>query len=95
MKGGLPAVPGLYPDPGGGPGLRSWDGTRWSPFLQTNPATKGPKAKKAPTKVWSPLPGSEQYWQNAVTRARRAEIHFAVVLAMTVVAAAVTVILYE
>jgi hypothetical protein len=44
--------------------------------------------------VWSPLPGSEQYWQDSASRARRVETHFAVGLAVTAVTAAVTVVLY-
>ncbi len=36
----LPAgpVPGWYPDPGGGGGLRYWDGTRWGAETAARPA---------------------------------------------------------
>ena len=34
--------PGLYPDPGGQPGLREWTGTEWLPSLLVDPATSGP-----------------------------------------------------
>jgi len=42
MKGESPANAGLYPDPGGQPGLRHWDGEEWSPLLQAGPASGGP-----------------------------------------------------
>jgi len=90
-----PANPGLYPDPGGQPGLRRWDGRTWSPFLlQADPASGKPGRVKAPAEVWSPLAGSEPQRSDAADRVRRAGIVFAVWLAVTAVAAAVTVALY-
>ena len=90
-----PANPGLYPDPGGQPGLRRWDGRNWSPFLlQADPASGKPGRIKAPAEVWSPLAGSEPQWHEAAGRVRRAGIVFAVWLAVTAAAAAGTVALY-
>src|SRR5262249_6464617 len=63
---------GLYPDPGGQPGLRRWDGTEWSPFLQAGPGSGAAAGKKAPAEVWSPLPGTEEQWAGADSQARRA-----------------------
>jgi hypothetical protein len=92
---GSPANPGLYPDPGGQPGLRRWDGRQWSPFLlRADPASGQPGRVRAPAEVWSPLAGSEPQWSDAADRVRRAGIVFAVWLAVTVAAAAVTVALY-
>jgi len=90
-----PANPGLYPDPGGQPGLRRWDGRQWSPFLlQADPASAQPDGVKAPAEVWSPLAGSEPQWHDAASRIRRAGLMFAVWLAVTAAAAVVTVALY-
>ncbi len=90
-----PANPGLYPDPGGQPGLRRWDGRQWSPFLlQADPADGQPEGGKAPAELWSPLAGSQPQWHDAADRIRRAGIMFAVWLGLTAVAAAVTVVLY-
>jgi Protein of unknown function (DUF2510) len=92
---GSPANPGLYPDPGGQPGLRRWDGRQWSPFLlRTDPASGKPDRIKAPAEVWSPLAGSEPQWHDAAGRGRRAGIVFAVWLTVTAAAAALTVALY-
>ena len=66
---GAPANPELYPDPGGTPGSRQWDGTGWSPLLQVDSASGGPEGTKAPAEVWSPLPGSEQQWHDAAAKA--------------------------
>jgi Protein of unknown function (DUF2510) len=90
-----PANPGLYPDPGGLPGLRRWDGRQWSPFLlQADPASAKPGGAKAPAEVWSPLPGSEPQWHDAASRIRRTGIMFAVWLTVTAAATVVTVALY-
>jgi hypothetical protein len=90
-----PANPGLYPDPGGQPGLRRWDGSQWSPFLlRADPASGLPDRGKAPAEVWAPLAGSEPQWHDAAGRIRRAGIAFAAWLGATAVAAAVTVVLY-
>jgi len=89
-----PANPGSYPDPGGQPGSRYWNGHEWSPFLQPDPATSETGNKSAPAEVWSPLPGSEQQWNDAAARARRAGIALAAWLAATAAAAAVMVALY-
>jgi Protein of unknown function (DUF2510) len=90
-----PANPGLYPDPGGQPGLRRWDGRQWSPFLfQADPASAKPGRGRAPPEVWSPLAGSEPQWHEAAGQIRRAGIVFAAWLGVTAVAAGVTVVLY-
>jgi len=90
-----PANPGLYPDPGGQPGLRQWDGKQWSPFLlRADPASAKPDRVKVPAEVWSPLVGSDPQWHDAAGRVRRAGIMVAVWLAVTAAAAAVTVALY-
>ena len=92
---GSPANPGLYPDPGGQPGVRRWDGRQWSPFLlRADPASGKPGGGKAPTEVWSPLAGSPPQRHDATGRVRRAGIGFAAWLGVTAVAAAVTVVLY-
>jgi uncharacterized protein DUF2510 len=84
-----PANPGFYPDPGGQPGLRRWDGKEWSPFvLQADPASAKPDRAKAPAEVWSPLAGSEPQWHDAAGRFRRAGTLFAVWLAVAVIALA-------
>jgi hypothetical protein len=93
MKGGSPVHPGLYPDPGGQPGLRRWDGDEWSQLLRADPVSGGPDGTKVPAEVWSPLPGSEQQWHDAAARARRATIWLAVWLVMAAGAAAGTVAL--
>ena len=41
MKGGSPVYPGLYPDPGGQPGLRRWDGEEWLRFFGPIPPAVG------------------------------------------------------
>jgi hypothetical protein len=77
---------GLHPDPGGQPGLRRWEGVDgWSPFLQPDPAGGGPAGKKAPAEVWSPLPGTEEQWQGAHSRARRAGAWSAAIFALAVI----------
>jgi hypothetical protein len=92
---GSPVSYGLYPDPGGQPGLRRWDGREWSPFLlRADPASGKPAGAKAPAEVWSPVAGSEPQRQAAAGRVRRAGIVFAVWLAVTAVAVALTVALY-
>jgi hypothetical protein len=92
---GSPANPGLYPDPGGQPGLRRWDGRQWSPFLlRADPASGRPDKVEAPAEVWSPLAGSDPQWRDAAGRVRRAGIMFAVWLVVAAVAGVVTVDLY-
>jgi hypothetical protein len=94
-KRGSPANPGRYPDPDGQPGLREWDGKQWSPFLlRADPVSAKPDRVKAPAEVWSPLAGSDPQRGDAAGQIRRAEIMFAVWLAVTAAAAAVTVALY-
>jgi len=76
----------LHPDPGGQPGRRRWEGPGgWSPFLQPDPASDGPGRKKAPAEVWSPLPGTEEQWQGADSRARRAGAWSAGIFALAVI----------
>jgi hypothetical protein len=92
---GSPANPGLYPDPGGQPGLRRWDGRQWSPFLlRADPASGKPGKVRAPAEVWAPLAESEQQLHDAASRVRRAGIVFTGWLAVTAAAAALTVALY-
>jgi hypothetical protein len=92
---GSPANPGLYPDPGGQPGLRRWDGRQWSPFLlRADPASAKPDRVKAPAEVWSPLAGSDPQWGDAAGQIRRAGIMSAVWLAVTTALGVVTVALY-
>jgi hypothetical protein len=90
MKGGSPANPRLYPDPGGQPGLRKWDGKEWSPLLRADPATGGSAKALAPAEVYSPLPGSRQQWHDAAARARRATALSALWLVLAAGAAAGT-----
>lgn len=92
---GWPATgkPGLHPDPGGKPGLRRWDGSHWSPFLQADPARDGQEAGKS-AEVWSPLPGSEHRWHDAAAKARRARTEIIASLAVAAAAAAAAVVLY-
>ena len=93
MKGGSPVHPGLYPDPGGQPGLRHWDGKEWSPLLRADPASGGPAKARARAEVYSPLPGSQQQWHDAAARARRATALSAVWLVVAAGATAGTVAL--
>jgi hypothetical protein len=60
MRGGSPANPGRYPDPGGQPELRRWDGEEWSPLLEPDPASSVPRTAQRALEVYSPLSGSEQ-----------------------------------
>ena len=94
MKGESPANAGLYPDPGGQPGLRHWDGEEWSPLFQADPASGGPGKAKGEAEVYSPLPGSQQQWHDAAARARRATTWFASWLVATAGAVAGTVALF-
>ena len=82
---GEPDAAGLYPDPGGEPGLRQWTGTEWSPFLEVDPASSGPEGEKGSARVWSPLPGPEQQrqWDAAASRVREARRILAIPLLMT------------
>jgi len=76
---------GLYPDPGGRPGLRRWEGGQWSPFLRADPGSAPPAGTKAPAEVWSPLPGTDQQWEGADARARRAGAWSAAGIAVAVI----------
>jgi len=76
---------GLYPDPGGHPGLRRWEGSEWSPWLRPDPASGGPAGRKAPAEAWSPLPGTEEQWHGADARARRAGAWSAAIFALAVI----------
>ena len=60
--------PGLYPDPGGEPGLREWTGTEWLPSLLVDPATSGPHREQGQASIWSPLSRDEQQrqWDTAI-----------------------------
>jgi DivIVA domain-containing protein len=93
MKGGSPVYPGLYPDPGGQPGLRHWDGEEWSPLLRADPVIGEPAKAQARAEVYSPLPGSQQQWHDAAARARRATALSAVWLVVAAGAAVGTVAL--
>jgi hypothetical protein len=56
---------GLYPDPGGEPGLREWTGTEWRSSLLASPDGDGPAG---PAWVVSPLPADVQQreWDAAI-----------------------------
>jgi len=60
--------PGLYPNPGGQPGLREWTGTEWLPALLVDPATSGPHGQEGQARIWSPLSREEQQrqWDAAI-----------------------------
>lgn len=47
---GTAVVPGWYPDPGGGWGLRWWDGVRWTEHVAGAPP---PTVKWTPSWTWS------------------------------------------
>jgi hypothetical protein len=79
-RNGSPVSTGIYPDPGGEPGRRHWNGREWSPHLWLDAADGKEAGQRAV--VWAPLPGSERY--DAAARARRAGIWSAVALAVTV-----------
>lgn len=85
MAEGEPDAAGLYPDPGGKPGLRQWTGTEWSPFLEVDPASSGPEGDKGPARAWSPLPGPEQQrqWDAAASRVREARPTLAISIVAT------------
>lgn len=57
--------PGLYPDPGGEPGLREWTGTAWLPSLLVSPDGDG---QAGLVSVVSPLPADVQRreWDAAI-----------------------------
>jgi hypothetical protein len=57
---GIPPKAGLYPDPGGEPGLREWNGTEWSPVLRTDPADADSGGTGELATRWSPLPKQAQ-----------------------------------
>lgn len=89
-----PANAGLYPDPGGQPGLRRWDGRHWSPFLlRADPASGKPEGTR-PAEVWAPLTASEPQWHDAAASIRRVGKVFVAWLGVTAVAAAATMVLY-
>jgi hypothetical protein len=79
---------------GWGAGLRRWGSKEWSPFLLRRVPVGGQAGRKPQAEVWSPLAGSEARWDDVAARVRRAGIVFAGWLAVTAVAAAVTVALY-
>jgi hypothetical protein len=65
--------PGLYPDPGGEPGLREWTGTEWLPSLLVDPATSGPHGQEGQASTWSPLSREDQQrqWDAAIAAVPR------------------------
>jgi hypothetical protein len=65
--------PGLYPDPGGEPGLREWTGTEWLPSLLVDPTSSGPHGEQGPASIWSPLSREEQQrqWDTAIAAVPR------------------------
>jgi Protein of unknown function (DUF2510) len=85
--GGMPKA-GLYPDPGGEPGLREWDGTEWSPVLHTDPSGDVPGGTVELATTWSPLPkqAQQQHWESAAAalRDKRASVRALVVLTLIV-----------
>jgi Protein of unknown function (DUF2510) len=85
--GGMPKA-GLYPDPGGEPGLREWDGSEWSPVLHTGPPGDVPGGAGELATTWSPLPkqAQQQHWESAAAalRGRRANVRALVILTLIV-----------
>jgi hypothetical protein len=83
--GGMPEA-GLYPDPGGEPGLREWDGTEWSPVLHADPAGAVRDGTGELATAWSPLSkqAQQQHWESAAAalRGRRAIVRALVVLTL-------------
>jgi hypothetical protein len=79
---------GLYPDPGGEPGLREWDGTEWSPVLHTDPVGAVPGGTGELATKWSPLPkqAQQQHWESAAAalRGQRSNVGCLVVLTLIV-----------
>jgi Protein of unknown function (DUF2510) len=81
---------GLYPDPGGEPGLREWDGTEWSPVLHTDPADAAADGTGELATTWSPLPkqARQQHAESAasVLASRRFIVGALVVLTLAMAA---------
>jgi Protein of unknown function (DUF2510) len=79
---------GLYPDPGGEPGLREWDGTEWLPVLHTDPSGDVPGGTGELATTWSPLPkqAQQQHWESAAAalRGERANVRARMVLTLIV-----------
>jgi hypothetical protein len=87
-EGSMPKA-GLYPDPGGEPGLRDWDGTEWSRLLHTEPAAPVPGGTDDLTTTWSPLPkqAQQQHAESAAAalKVQQSNVRFLRVLTWIVV----------
>ncbi len=85
---GMPEA-GLYPDPGGEPGLREWDGTKWSPVLRTDPADAVPGGTGELATTWSPLPkqAQQQHSESAATTLRGQRFNVGALEALTLIVA--------
>lgn len=56
--------PGWYPDPGGQPGYRFWDGREWTSRLSTRPVTAGqPGSPGSSRGELTPAPPTRQPWR--------------------------------
>lgn len=62
--------------------------TQLSPFYRADQAVSDLEAEKTPAELWSPLPGWEERWKEAASRARRAGIVLAIWLTAAAVALA-------
>jgi hypothetical protein len=86
--------PGLYPDPGGEPGLREWTGTEWLPTLLVAPATMGQPHENGQASIVSPLSSEEQQrqWDAAIAAVPRWRVVVGQVLGLAALVAACDVV---
>jgi hypothetical protein len=85
---GMPAA-GLYPDPGGEPGLRAWDGTEWSPVLHADLPDDGPDGTDELAPTFSPLSRQvqQQHCENAAAVLRGQQFNVRALMILTCVVA--------
>ena len=86
---GTAPKPGLYPDPGGEPALREWDGTGWSPVLRTDSGGADPDRTSELASTWSPLPkqAQQQHAESAALAVVNARHGVAALAVLTLTAA--------